>query len=81
MKLLTEKDLQALQTAMKKRKCTFLAVTLDGVTVTASTWPASSAWDVPMLVRLEMQRGNVYTSQYFESVEALRKAVKESCFT
>ena len=73
MNLLSEKDLQALHTAMAQRRELTLTRTLDGVTVTASTWPASSAWDVPMLVRLEVQRGNVYTSQYFESVEEMKR--------
>lgn len=73
MKLLTEKELQGIRSALAAEKFIYITRTLGGVTITVRTCPASHVWDVPMLVRLEVQRGNLYMTQYFESVDAMRQ--------
>lgn len=73
MKLLTEKELQGIRSALAAEKFVCITRTMGGVQITIRTHPASHVWDVPMLVRLEVQRGNLYMTQYFESVDALRK--------
>ena len=81
IKILTEKDFQIIRSALSAEKFVCITRTLGGVTITVRTCPASPMWEVPMLARLEVQRGNLYMTQYFESVEAMREAVKEVCST
>ena len=47
--------------------------TLGLVTQRLTTAPAARPWDVDMLVRFETDNGRVYTTQYFESVEEMRR--------
>lgn len=52
-----------------------LTRTLGNLTITARTARAAPVWDVPMLIRLEQVRGHVYSTQYFESVEEMRRYI------
>ena len=47
--------------------------TLGALRVRVSTCPASRAWSVPYLIRLERWRPGMYSTQYFDSAEALRE--------
>ena len=49
-----------------------VVITIGKHKMAASVVPASPAWHVAMLVRLEAWWPVGYTSQYFESVEGLR---------
>lgn len=72
MCLLSANDLTRLSRAMRGMKEDRVVITLGGRKVAASVVPASPAWPVAMLVRLEAWWPGGYTSQYFESVEALK---------
>ena len=59
--------------AMRGMKEDRVVITLGGRKVAASVVPASPAWHVAMLVRLEVWWPGGYASQYFESVEEMRR--------
>lgn len=42
-----------------------------GTHVSVSTSKANSAWDCDMLVRVEKTERNIYSTQYFRSVEEM----------
>ena len=71
--LLTDKDLETI--ARAHRRCGEMEVerTLGALRVRVSTCPASRAWSVPYLIRLERWRPGMYSTQYFDSAEALRE--------
>lgn len=58
---------------MKARREVTLVRTLGPVTQRLTTAPAGRPWEVDMLVRFETDNGRVYTTQYFESVEEMRR--------
>ena len=70
MCLLSANDLTRLSRAMRGMK---EVITLGKHKVSASVVPASPAWRVAMLVRLEVWWPGGYASQYFESVEEMRR--------
>lgn len=74
MGLLSRNDLAQLQRAMEDGVEISLTRTLGDVSVIASTSPAPPVWGCSMLVRLEIHRRNVYSSQYFPSVGDLAKS-------
>ena len=74
MGLLSRNDLAQLQRAMEDGVEISLNLTLGDVSVVASTSPAPPVWGCSMLVRLEIHRRNVYSSQYFPSVGDLAKS-------
>ena len=59
--------------AMRGMKEDRVGITLGGRKVAASVVPASPAWHVAMLVRLEVWWPGGYASQYFERVEEMRR--------
>lgn len=63
--LLTSKDLDQLRQALAAGREIFLARSLRGLTVTASTCKGSPAWGCDMLIRLEQSRGPVYSINIF----------------
>lgn len=73
MGLLSRNDLAQLQRAMEDGLEVCLTRTLGDITVTASTSQAPPIWECPMLVRLEIYRRNVYSSQYFSSIGDLTR--------
>jgi hypothetical protein len=71
--LLTANDLETI--ARAHRHCREIGVErmLGVLHVRVSTCPASRAWSVPYLIRLERWRPGMYSTQYFDSAEALRE--------
>ena len=69
--LLTDKDLETI--ARAHRRCGEMEVerTLGALRVRVSTQRAASVWSVPMLVRLERWTPGQYSTQLFDSVEAM----------
>ena len=69
--LLTDKDLETI--ARAHRRCREMEVerTLGALRVRVSTQRAASVWSVPMLVRLERWTPGQYSTQLFDSVEAM----------
>ena len=69
--LLTDKDLETI--ARAHRRCREMEVerTLGTLRVRVSTQRAASVWSVPMLVRLERWTPGQYSTQLFDSVEAM----------
>ena len=72
MRLLSTNDLTRLSRAMSGMYEDRVVITIGKHKMAASVVPASPAWHVAMLVRLEAWWPVGYTSQYFESVEGLR---------
>ena len=70
--LLSPNDLDQLSRAMASGREISLTRTLGALTVTASTTRAAPVWECDMLVRLERSCGNVYSSQYFRSIEEMK---------
>lgn len=73
MCFLSGNDLTRLSRAMSGMYEDRVVITLGKHKVSASVVPASPAWHVAMLVRLEVWRPGGYASQYFESVEEMRR--------
>lgn len=72
--LLSRNDLAQLQRAMEDGVEISLTRTLGNVSVIASTSHATPVWGCHMLVRLEIHRRNMYSSQYFPSIGDLTKS-------
>ncbi len=74
--LLTDKDLDTI--ARAHRRCREMEVerTMGTLRVRVSTCPATRAWSVPYLIRMERWRPGVYITKYFDSVEALREELE-----
>mgnify|MGYP007042903145 FL=1 len=74
--LLTGKDLDTI--ARAHRHCREMEIEADAgaLRVRVSTCPATRAWSVPYLIRLERWRPGMYSTQYFDSAEALREELK-----
>lgn len=75
MCLLSGNDLTRLSRAMSGMYEDRVVITIGKHKMAASVVPASPAWHVAMLVRLEVWWPVGYTSQYFESVEEMRRSV------
>lgn len=71
--LLSPKDLTQLQQAVESRQELRLHRTLGDLSVIARTTSATPPWGCAMLVRLERRRGNLYTTQYFTSIEEMKR--------
>lgn len=69
--LLSPNDLTQLRVAMASGREISLTRTLGGFSMTASTRTATPVWGCATLVRLERQRGCVYSRQYFKTVEEM----------
>ena len=71
--LLTDKDLDTI--ARAHHRCGEMEIerTLRGAAGAGEHLPASRAWSVPYLIRLERWRPGMYSTQYFDSAEALRE--------
>lgn len=72
--LLSQKDYSVLVSAYRSRRSgVILEREFPGkCSLRISMGKPSRPWGRMWLVRLETQRGNMYTSQYFESVEELK---------
>ncbi len=69
--LLSCKDRAQLQEALDAGRELALTRTMADLTVTARTVRASPVWGQAMLLRVERRRRNVYTAQYYRSVEEM----------
>ena len=71
--LLTANDLETI--ARAHRRCGEMEIerTLGALRVGGSSGPAAGAWSVPYVFRLERWRAGMYSTQYFDSAEALRE--------
>lgn len=74
--LLTGKDLDTIARAHRHCREMEIERTLGALRVRVSTCPATRAWSVPYLIRLERWRPGMYSTQYFDSAEALREELK-----
>ncbi len=73
MCFLSGNDLTRLSRAMSGMYEDRVVITIGKHKMAASVVPASPAWHVAMLVRLEVWWPGGYASQYFESVEEMRR--------
>lgn len=73
MCLLSGNDLTRLSRALSGMYEDRVVITIGKHKMAASVVPASPAWHVAMLVRLEVWWPGGYASQYFESVEEMRR--------
>ena len=69
--LLTGKDLDTIARAHRHCREMEIERTLGALRVRVSTQRAASVWSVPMLVRLERWTPGQYSTQLFDSVEAM----------
>ena len=72
--LLTDNDLRALQTALRRMEHLTLTRTLESLEMTVSVLPVGKAWPVAMAVQVRQKIGRVEWVQTFESLEAAGKA-------
>ena len=72
--LLTDNDLHALQTALRRMEHLTLTRTLESLELTVSVLPVGKAWPVAMAVQVRKKTGRVECVQTFESLEAAGKA-------
>ena len=73
MLLLSTNDLTRLSRALSGMYEDRVVITIGKHKMAASVVPAPPAWHVAMLVRLEVWWPGGYASQYFESVEEMRR--------
>lgn len=73
MCLLSGNDLTRLSRALSGMYEDRVVITIGKHKMAASVVPASPAWHVAMLVRLEVWWPGGYASQYFESVEEMSR--------
>lgn len=74
MSLLSRKDFDAAREALRRMEDFERTVQLGRVKARITTRRAKSPWTVAMIARMETWRGELYTSQYFESVEQMEDA-------
>ena len=73
LNLFTENDLFAVREALQARREVTLVRNLGPVTQRLTTASVVKPWDCDMVVRFETDNGRVYETQYFESVEEMRR--------
>ena len=74
--LLTDNDWSRLSRALREMREDKLSVKLEDTTVEAWTTNVKRGWPVAMLVGLRVEAGHMVQRQYFESVEAARRAAE-----
>lgn len=72
-RVMTEKDFSQVETAMKAGAEIKIEREMQGVYVAVSTAHATPVWECSMLVRVQTQDRNVYSTQFFKSVEEMRR--------
>lgn len=72
-RVVTEKDLSWVENAMKSCEEIKIEREMQGVYVAVSTTPATPVWECSMLVRVQTQERNVYSTQFFKYVEEMRR--------
>ena len=73
MNLLSDNDISALSTALRRMQPLTLTRTLDGVELTAEVRPAHPVWRVEMVIQVRVKEGRVQWVQTFDSVEAVQR--------
>ena len=71
--VMTDKDFSQLVSAMKSCEEIKIEREMQGVYVAVSTVSATPVWECSMLVRVQTQDRNVYSTQFFKSVEEMRR--------
>ena len=69
MNLLSANDFERLENAMKCHQQVHLVRTLKKLKVEAKTIPAQPPWEVPMILQIRMEYGNVTRTQNFDNVQ------------
>lgn len=77
MTLLSNNDLSAISTALRRMQPLTLARELDGTELTVSARPAHPSWNVAMVVQVRVKEGRVEWVQTFESVEEAVKSIEQ----
>ena len=72
-RVMTDKDFSQLVSAMKSCEEIKIEREMQGVYVAVSTVSATPVWECSMLVRVQTQDRNVYSTQFFKSVEEMRR--------
>ena len=73
---LSDNDWSRLSRALREMREDKLSVTLGKIKVEAWTTNVKRGWPVAMLVGLRVEDGHMVHRQYFESVEAARRAAE-----
>ena len=76
MVILTDNDWSRLSRALREMREDKLSFALGNVTVEAWTTNVKRGWPVAMLVGVRVEAGHMVQRQYFESVEAARRAAE-----
>ena len=71
--LLSEKDLETVREALRRRKRIEVERETRGLRVRVSTGRAAPVWGAAMTVRLEVWRPGIYSTQRFGGVEEMLK--------
>ena len=69
MNLLSDNDISALSTALRRMQPLALTRTLDNTEITVSVRPAPPVWPVAMVIQVKVKKHGVEWVQTFESVE------------
>ncbi|MGM9640581.1 MAG: hypothetical protein ACI3V3_04370 [Faecousia sp.] len=74
MNLITENDWSRLARSLLEMREDRVEVTMGCTSIEVCTTRVKKGWPVAMLVGLRIESGNMIQRQYFESVEAARRA-------
>ena len=69
MNLLSDNDISALSTALRRMQPLTLTRTLDNAEITVSVLPAPPVWPVAMVIQVKVKERGTELVQTFESVE------------
>lgn len=73
MNLLSDNDISALSTALRRMQPLTLIRTLEGVELTAEVRPAAPVWRVAMVIQVKVKEGRVQWVQTFDTMEAVHR--------
>lgn len=73
MNLLSDNDISALSTALRRMQPLTLTRTLDRVELTAEVRPAAPVWRVAMVIQVRVKEGRVQWVQTFDTMEAVHR--------
>lgn len=76
MRILSDNDFRALQTALQRMDELTLTRSLGDWEITASVVPVRHPWPVAMAVQVRNRLGRIEWVQTFESVEQARRAIR-----
>lgn len=73
MNLLSDNDISALSTALRRMQPLTLTRTLDRVELTAEVRPAPPVWRVAMVVQVRVKQGRMEWVQTFDNIQELER--------